>query len=63
MEANEGQIRVTTEPRITIRDVPLAKCTVEVVQKEMLALLKKVADQRMQIEKLLDRIEELGGSQ
>jgi ABC-type ATPase involved in cell division len=46
MEVNEGQVRITTSPFVTIADTPLAECTTPEIAKEIMSLCKRIEDQR-----------------
>jgi len=58
MEVNEGQTRITTVPYILIGDVPLDKCTLPQIAKEMQAHCKKIHEQRQTIKILRDQLQE-----
>ncbi len=58
MEINEGNIRITTQPFITIGDQPLSKCEFPVVAKELQSLCVKIEEQRRTIRLLNQRLQE-----
>lgn len=52
IEYTEGNIRVTQTPFITINDKPLQACGNAAIEQAFLRLLRKIEDQRKQIEAL-----------
>lgn len=58
MEVNEGNIRISTRPFITIGDKDLTACPPVEVAKEIQALCKVIAEQRNTIRILQQQLQE-----
>lgn len=52
MEVNEGMIRITTQPFVTIDGKPMSECRPQVVAREIYRLCRRVSEQRATIARL-----------
>lgn len=52
MEITEGNVRVSERPVVTINDVPLERCDHDTIAQAMLRMLRRIAEQRKELEEL-----------
>lgn len=57
-ETQEGNVRVSQQPVIRIGDVALEDCNPYAIRREILALVKKIGEQRDEIMRLRRELDE-----